>query len=1171
MKIEQIERGMNLTGVDTNVVVSVKSIFLIAPDVWELTYRLPDGSTREQMIRREDETRIQPATHERPFTFDGDPARFKLVCEAKRIDMAFLFDPMLAVHTSNVEPLPHQITAVYESMLPHQPLRFVLADDPGAGKTIMAGLYLRELIMRADAYRILIIAPGSLVEQWRDELFEKFNLTFSLFSSEVERASPSNNPFEHQDRWIVRLDQISRNSSLQEKLCASEWDLVIFDEAHKLAAHYLGNEIRPTKRFEFAQKIAEHTRHLLLMTATPHNGKEEDFQLFLSLLDADRFYGKFRNGVHKVEVSDLMRRMVKEELVRFDGTPLFPERKAYTVNYALSSAESALYENVTHYVRTEMGKADQLDGKRKNSVGFALTTLQRRLASSPEAIFQSIRRRRERLEKRLQQEKENLLKRKETNENDDDIPEADDELNAAQQEALEEKLLVQATAARTIQELDDELRSLKELETQAKSVVVSGQDRKWDELSRLLQHEPAMRPNDGGRRKLILFTEHRDTLSYLQRKISGLLGRDDAIVTIHGATPREQRLLVQGQFRNDPDVFLLLATDAAGEGVNLQTANLMVNYDLPWNPNRLEQRFGRIHRIGQVEVCHLWNLVAKETREGDVYHRLLEKLQIESDALRGRVFDILGEVFEENSLKDLLIEAIRYGDLPEVRAKLTQKIDQALDHKHLQQLLQRNALAQEVMDPLRLFAIREEMEKAEARKLQPFFVRSFFLEAANDAKINVHPRESSRYQITNVPAILRSTEVFARLRGVREPIQKAYERICFEKEAVQPLHKPGLHRAELFHPGHPLMRLLTQQLLEKEGHLLRQGTLFIDANDEHNEPWLLFLALHELKTGQEQSLSKQLHFVRISPHTEPSFAGWAPHLDLEPLPPHERPLVQPILQQEWLAHGIEQKALSFVASHLAPLHLREVEQRHRAHIQKTREAVHIRLSNEILYQQTQFKRFKEEQAAGKDLQLQINNTRRRILELQDRLDLRKKELDDSLHVRSATPIILGAALVLPLGLMRTLRGEITPEQSNLFATQALARQRIERIAMHTVQQHQEQQGWRVVDVSAEKCGWDLTAYPPPSASPLLPRHIEVKGRAHGATTLTVTRNEILYALNQGDYFVLAIVFVHPDDTTEGPFYLERPFDREPDWGADSVNYSIRDLLKKSVAKARVSS
>jgi SNF2 family DNA or RNA helicase len=664
MRLEDLTAGISLSGLDPSTVATIVAVVPIAEGAVQLIYKTPDGALKDRLLNRADEPNISIATTERPWSFEGDGEAFKLTVEAKRIDLAFLFDPMMAVHTSNVDPLPHQITAVYESMLPRQPLRFVLADDPGAGKTIMAGLYIRELIMGADARRILIVAPGSLVEQWREEMFEKFGLEFRVFTKDLEAATPSGNPFEDIDHLIVRLDQTSRNEDLQDKLCAAGWDLVVFDEAHKLAAHFFGSKLEKTGRFRLAEKLGAQTRHLLLMTATPHNGKEEDFQLFLSLLDSDRFYGKFRDGVHKVDSSDLIRRMVKEKLVKFDGTPLFPERRAYTVNYNLSDLEAALYEAVTDYVKTEMGKADQLDGKRKGSVGFALTALQRRLASSPEAIFQSLKRRRERLERRLREEQMGARGQRILAETLAAVPEDDDELNAEEQENLEESLIDQATASQTIAELADEISSLQVLEQQAKALVASGKDRKWDELSRILQNEPQMHDAGGRMRKIIIFSEHRDTLNYLHEKIAGVLGSHNAIVVIHGGVHRDDRRKAEALFRSDPEIRVLVATDAAGEGINLQNANLMVNYDLPWNPNRLEQRFGRIHRIGQQEVCHLWNLVAKETREGDVYFRLLEKLRVVSEALKGQVFNVLGEVFEGNSLKDMLLQAIRYGDQP---------------------------------------------------------------------------------------------------------------------------------------------------------------------------------------------------------------------------------------------------------------------------------------------------------------------------------------------------------------------------------------------------------------------------------------------------------------------------------------------------------------------------
>lgn len=1165
MRLEDIATGNSLTGLEPTAVATVIAVVPIADGAVQVIYKTPDGTLKDRLLGRADQDSIAIATVERPWSFDGDGEAFKLAVEAKRIDLAFLFDPMMAVHTSNVDPLPHQITAVYESMLPRQPLRFLLADDPGAGKTIMAGLYIRELLMRADARRVLIVAPGSLVEQWRDELYEKFGLEFRVFSKELELSSPSGNPFEDHDHLIVRLDQMSRNEESQEKLCLASWDLVVFDEAHKLSAHFFGREMKRTKRFNFAEKLGQHTRHLLLMTATPHNGKEEDFQLFLSLLDSDRFYGKFRDGVHKVDPSDLIRRMVKEELVKFDGTPLFPERRAYTVNYTLSDIEAALYESVTQYVQTEMGKADQLDGKRKGSVGFALTSLQRRLASSPEAIFQSLKRRKERLESRLRDEKLGLRGRQLLAETLADIPEDDDDLTAEEQETLEETLVDQATAAQTIAELEQEIIILQGLEQQAKAVVISGQDRKWDELSRILQNEPSMRDAGGHLRKIIVFSEHRDTLNYLHHKIAGVLGNSEAIVTIHGGTHRDERRRIQALFRSDPDVRVLVATDAAGEGVNLQNANLMVNYDLPWNPNRLEQRFGRIHRIGQQEVCHLWNLVARETREGDVFFRLLEKLRVESESLKGRVFDILGEVFEDTSLKDLLLQAIRYGDQQEVRDRLKLRIENIFDHDHLRTILERNALAQESMSPERLFAVKEEMEKAEARRLQPYFVRSFFMKAFEALGGSIHPREAARFEITHVPASIRERDRLITGRNRRElaPVLKRYERVCFTREAVRPLDRPGAPFAAMLHPGHPLMLAVSDILLEQHSNLLRQGAILIDPTDEGDQSHLLFLLTHEIKSGDSQVLSKRLQFVRVAPDGSTTFAGWAPHLDLEALATADRPLLDHLLSEPWICADQEQRALALAAATLVPEHFQEVAGRRIAHVDKTLAAVHERLTKEIAFWSDRWIKLKEDQEAGKDVRLNLENARRTVADLESRLEGRKKELQSMRHVTSATPVALGGALVVPIGLIRRLRGESTPNAEAAFSADAAARSRIEQVATDAVRTAEESRGCTVVDVSTVKCGWDLSSYPP-SINGTLPevRHIEVKGRAKGQTTITVTRNEILYALNQSDKFVLAIVIVDGDNY-EGPYYLKNPFTAEPGWAVSSINMSLADLLARA--------
>src|SRR3989442_7196191 len=405
-KLEQLQPNASVRGLLPDCLVTVVSAQWFGSEALELTYKTPSGKVANELLYRHDESRLEVVEQGRPWSFDGDGARFRLVSEAHRIRLAHLFDPVLAVHTSMVEPLPHQIVGVYDAMLPRQPLRFLLADDPGAGKTIMAGLLIKELIARGDLQRCLVVCPGSLAEQWQDELYRRFQLPFEILTNDKLEAARTGNWFLENNLAIAHLDKLSRNEDVQQKLQAPDcrWDLVVCDEAHKLSATFFGGDIKYTRRYKLGQLLAPLTRHFLLMSATPHNWKEEDFQLFLALLECDRFEGRFRDGVHQVETSDLMRRLVKEGLLKFDGTPLFPERIAHTVPYKLSNAEAQLYKEVTDYVREEFNRAEALQNdKRAGTVGFALTILQRRLASSPEAIYQSLHRRRERLEKRLRE------------------------------------------------------------------------------------------------------------------------------------------------------------------------------------------------------------------------------------------------------------------------------------------------------------------------------------------------------------------------------------------------------------------------------------------------------------------------------------------------------------------------------------------------------------------------------------------------------------------------------------------------------------------------------------------------------------------------------------------------------------------------------------------------
>ena len=536
-----------------------------------------------------------------------------------------------------------------------------------------------------------------------------------------------------------------------------------------------------------------------------------------------------------------------------------------------------------------------------------------------------------------------------------------------------------------------------------------------------------------------------------------------------------------------------------------------------------------------------------------------------SEALKGQVFNVLGEVFEGRSLKDMLLEAIRYGDQPEVRARLSQKIDNALDSEHLMSILNRDALAQESLTPERLFAVKEEMEKAEARRLQPYFVRSFFMRGFESLGGAIYPREYDRFEITHVPAVLRERDRLITGRNRRDPapVLRRYERVCFSKEAVRPSDRPGLAFASMIHPGHPLMLALSDVLLEQHANLLRQGSILVDPADDGDQPSLLFLLTHEVKSGDGQVISKRLQFVRVLSDGSATFAGWAPHLDLEPLASPDRPLLADMLTAPWLTAGLEQRALALAASTLVPEHYSEVAGRRIAHVDKTLAAVHERLTKEIDYWSDRFIKLSEDKAAGKDVRLNLENVRRTISDLEARLESRKKELQSMRHVTSATPIVLSGALVIPAGLLRILRGDPATEGS-MFSADPEARSHIEQLAMDAVRATEEARGCCVVDVSAQKCGWDITSYGP-AGDGRLPdaRHIEVKGRVKGATTVTVTKNEIFEGWNQGAKYQLAIVLVGEDDSIDGPYYVPHPFKEEPAWGVSSVNYDIDALLQRA--------
>lgn len=1159
--LEDLVVGTKVKGIMGDDAVTIVATNWCGSNAVEVFYKDMKGNLGSQILYRDREVELSVETKHLPWSFKGDPNRMKLASEAYRISLAHLFDPYLAVHTSSVEPLPHQISAVYQEMLPRIPLRYILADDPGAGKTIMTGLYIKELIARGDLKRCLIVTPGNLVEQWQDELYSKFHLRFEILTNERMESAVTGNVFTESDSCLARMDKLARNEDLQAKLRVSDWDLIVVDEAHKMSATVWGGEVKYTKRFLLGRLLSHITRNFLLLTATPHNGKEADFELFLSLIDSDRYGVNHGHSHQVVDVSDVMRRLVKEELLKFDGTPLFPERRAYTVNYSLSPMEAKLYQEVTEYVQEEFNRADQLNKERKNTVGFALTILQRRLASSPEAIYQSLRRRRERLERRLAEER--LGKRAEEYLHTDWNELDDDDLPSDEQELLEDHVVDHASAAATIKELEAEINTLKYLEQLANRVRLSGVDRKWDELSNLLQNKAFMLGKDGQREKLIIFTEHKDTLRYLAGKIRSLLGDTEAVVTIQGGMLRDERHKVEEQFKQDVHVRILIATDAAGEGINLQRAHLMINYDLPWNPNRLEQRFGRIHRIGQTEVCHLWNLVASQTREGYVFQRLFSKVEEERRALGGKVFDILGKMtFDNKPLKDLLIEAIRYGNDPKVRNKLNQVVDASMDPEVFRKLIQEQALTDDVMDVHTVNMIKEDMERMEAHKLQPHFIEAFFLEAFKILGGRVQKREKGRYEIPYVPSAIRQRD---RIIGFGDHVLKRYERICFDKACCIIQGKP---EADLLCPGHPLLEAVIDLILERHRETLKEGAIFVDDTDDGLDARLLVYiedAIQDgiiLKSQTNRIISKHMHFVELKENGMAKNAGYAPYLDYRSVSDSERAAIYSwVSQQEWLCNGVEDEAKKYAIEHLIPVHLEEVKKQKDAILDKTAKAVEKRLTREIQYWDARAVELAQKEKAGK-INAKLNA--QRASQRADELALRKKErlaeIAKERNITPLSPVITGGALVIPRGLLYQLMKKESP---GLFGKGD--RKRIENAGMQAVIEIEKKLGYVPRDVSAEKCGYDVESFVPvlkrTQANGNALRFIEVKGRQKGAETVTVSKNEILTALNRPEEFILAIVEV--DGEATHTIYLQQPFKNPPDFTATSINYDIQDLVKES--------
>ena len=830
---------------------------------WENGQSRPNNLAWRRVIELEKQSierteGLQVITDEEPvpplsMDFSADPKAVSAVAEAHRLSYGHLFNPAFATETSLIDPLPHQRIAVYEQMLQQAPLRFLLADDAGAGKTIMTGLYVREMLSRQLIRRVLIVPPAGLVGNWEREMRTLFRLPFRIISGGDARLS---NPFlgPESDLIIVSVDTLAGDrlfGRLKDR-STEAYDLVVFDEAHKLSANREPDfRVRKTDRYKLAEAIAGagpdteswslhwSTQHLLLLTATPHMGKDYPYYFLWRLLLPDTLstYDAFDEFPRDSRRRHFIRR-TKEEMVHFDGSPLYPQRNCDTLSYDLSQgqeSEQELYDETTDYIRYYYNRARLLN---RSAARLAMSVFQRRLASSTYALMRSFERRKEKLEGLIDEIREGRLTEEQLARQQQHLGDLDDafetrtaeegsviEDEREQHEEFEAKALG-GTIAANLSDLETERLKVATLLAIARARLESGEESKFEKLRDVLRDPKYVDE------KLIVFTEHRDTAGYLVRRLEGL-GFTGRVALIHGGLPYQERERQVEFFRQpvtEGGASYLVATDAAGEGINLQFCWLMVNYDIPWNPARLEQRMGRIHRYGQKhDPVVIVNLVAGCTREGRVLRTLLDKLeamrrQLQSD----KVFDVVGRLFQGLSIRDYLEQAVTEDDADTVALRLggdlTEEQVRALEEKE-------RVLYGEGGDVRRRLAhLNDEAEKENYRRLLPGYVRRFVEKAAPllDLRIEGDLEET----FTLVPE----------RPGAADHLLSALEVYSENARKRLTVYKPqNRENAVWMHPGEPVFDSISASILGLyEGDGLR-GTVFIDPYA--TEAYLFHIAL----------------------------------------------------------------------------------------------------------------------------------------------------------------------------------------------------------------------------------------------------------------------------------------------------------------------------------------
>ncbi len=1036
--------------------------------------------------------------------FDGDPARFRLGVEAERLGLAYEYDPYFSLSIARVDPLPHQLEAVYEYFLALPRIRFLLADDPGAGKTIMAGLLLKELKIRGLVRRTLIVAPANLTFQWQREMKDKFREQFEVMRGEILRSQYGQNPWQEKNQVVTSISWISRIEDAKESLLRSHWDLIVVDEAHKMSAY---SHEKKTLAFQLGEKLADRTDHYLLMTATPHKGDPENFRLFLSLLDRD-VYGDVKSleeAMRRHEAPFYLRR-TKEALVTFPDEhgevhPLFTNRDVRTAKFDLDGPEYDFYDALTRYVEDQSIKAAASDSPQARALGFTMAMLQRRLASSVYAVRRSLERMREKRERILEDPekyRQEQIERKLPGDFYDLTEEEQEEIRGQ----LEDVVLSVNPAT-----LRDEIGRLGKLIDHAKTLQARDVESKLSKLSQVLnEHNIFGDP----RMKLLLFTEHKDTLDYLAgdgkdgRPLGKLREWGLTVTQIHGGMKigdrdtSGSRIYAEREFREEAQV--LVATEAAGEGINLQFCWFMINYDIPWNPVRLEQRMGRIHRYGQTHDCLIFNFVAVNTREGRVLQKLLSRLrEIKNELGSDKVFDVVGEVFPSNLLEKLFREMYAQRlSAPSIEDRIVREINPERFREITDSTLEGLAKRE-----LNLGALIGKSAEAKERRLVPEVIEEYFVAAGPIAGLHpsVQRGKPHVYRIGKVPKTLVTLGEELEPRFGR--LGKTYRRVTFDKVYLE-----GDPTLEWVTPGHPLFEVVRADVQERVSDDLRRGAVFFDLHSAH--PYRVDVFGASIKDGRGNTLHRKLFVIRSDVDGSRSVRQPTLLLDVIPTPKGTAAPASYVLPDR---QAVEQELIDRA---LMPF-LTEVSEQRARENQVVRNHLEISLGELIHRQNLQLADLISKQQAGDTtlgLAGNIAQVEQHLDELNRRLELRRNQLEMERHCTIGDIVHLGRAWVLP-----------HPDRAAPGIAPMVRDEEIERIAVQKAIKYEEARGWVVESVESDNRGFDLISRKPHQHDPntfVEVRFIEVKGRA-AVAEVGLTANEYKTAQRlSGDYWLYVV-------------------------------------------------